>query len=693
MNLKWSTPKNVIILLGLLGVFLLAISILTFWSVLNFGDTANSVTHTQQTLKQIESTLSAITEAETAQRGYLLTANESYLTPYQSNLAEIPQDLASLNSLTADNPTQQRQLKTLTTLINSKLDELKRTIDLRRNQDLQGALQIVRSNEGERIMDSIRQVIDQMEQEENNQLQQRLDQQKTNNQVVVWVVSLLVVLNFVFFGLVYFFFNRDLARRKQVEIQIRSLNASLEERVVERTAALEATNQKLESEIAERRKAEENLSFLGEASMILASSLNYEETLQKLTSLAVPKLGDYCLFDLIDTENNKALRRVAITFPETKEGELAREMSRQNFSEEFGFNGLRQVLDSQEPALVPVMSSELLQSQAKNPEQLRQLESLNIQSVMVVPLVIRNQAIGALTFISARAGRHYNAEDLALAQEVARRAAVAVDNARLYQESRKALDTQKELDYLKDLFMSVASHELRNPLTSIKGYAQMMQRTLDTQLRAAPDQQERRRGQDKLSRPVESIIRQSNRMNDLIQQLLDFSRIQNRQLELRYTDGVDLVELVERVVEQHRLNNPKRILIRQLHMKTITVTCDEARLEQVLDNLINNALKYSPPASAVTVGIEHGPDGEFASEDEVVIWVKDEGFGISEEHQDHIFDRFYRERTDQNLRVEGLGLGLYISNEIIMRHQGRMWLESRLGEGSTFYFAIPTEPK
>src|SRR5947209_20491279 len=126
-----------------------------------------------------------------------------------------------------------------------------------------------------------------------------------------------------------------------------------------------------------------------------------------------------------------------------------------------------------------------------------------MQSVMVIPLVVRERAIGALTFISTTPGRHYNAEDLALTQEIARRAAVAIDNAKLYQESQKALSTQKELDYLKDLFMSVASHELRNPLTAIKGYAQMMQRTLETQVRMTPDRQERRSGQDRLFRPVE----------------------------------------------------------------------------------------------------------------------------------------------------------------------------------------------
>lgn len=170
---------------------------------------------------------------------------------------------------------------------------------------------------------------------------------------------------------------------------------------------------------------------------------------------------------------------------------------------------------------------------------------------------------------------------------------------------------------------------------------------------------------------------------------MDFSRIQNRKLDLNYTTGADLTELVGRVVEQRRLAEPDRQLRVQVKPAALPATIDEARLEQVLDNLINNALKYSPPATPVTVGLERTETG---GRPEALFWVRDQGCGISAEDRLHIFDRFYRVRSQDTAGINGLGLGLYVSHEIIGLHGGRMWLDSEPGQGSTFYFAVPLEP-
>jgi signal transduction histidine kinase len=186
---------------------------------------------------------------------------------------------------------------------------------------------------------------------------------------------------------------------------------------------------------------------------------------------------------------------------------------------------------------------------------------------------------------------------------------------------------------------------------------------------------------------LEKLLQVIERMNDLISQLLDFSRLQNKQLELYLTDGVNLVDLVQRVVEQQRTTTKSQPLIVRRNEETILARCDEARLEQVLVNLISNAMKYSNPGSPVIVGIERRvTDNGHA---EAVIRVQDEGQGISEEHQAHIFDRFYRIRTQANSKVDGMGLGLYISQCIVTEHGGRMWLKSKLGAGTTFYFSLP----
>jgi signal transduction histidine kinase len=184
-------------------------------------------------------------------------------------------------------------------------------------------------------------------------------------------------------------------------------------------------------------------------------------------------------------------------------------------------------------------------------------------------------------------------------------------------------------------------------------------------------------------RNVRNILKQSERMNDLIVQMLDFSRLQNDKFTLQPTEDTDLAGLLERVVEQFQLTTPNRKLTlqRDAELDMLLATFDESRIEQVLTNLISNALKYSPPNTPVEIKLNR-------TEIEAIVAVSDQGQGIHPADRQHIFERFYRVQRNEVERVEGLGLGLYISHEIVMQHGGRMWLESELGKGSTFYMAL-----
>ena len=174
-------------------------------------------------------------------------------------------------------------------------------------------------------------------------------------------------------------------------------------------------------------------------------------------------------------------------------------------------------------------------------------------------------------------------------------------------------------------------------------------------------------------------------MNGLISQLLDFSRIQSGQFELTEISEVNLVNLLERVMEQQSTLEPDRSLTFEVGEVRPIIKGDSDRLEQVWHNLISNACKYSPEGSPVTVEIKVAGENP----GEAIIAVKDYGHGISPEDQQHIFDRFYRVRNRETAKTSGLGLGLFISHEIIEQHQGKMWLESQPGLGSTFYIALP----
>ena len=254
----------------------------------------------------------------------------------------------------------------------------------------------------------------------------------------------------------------------------------------------------------------------------------------------------------------------------------------------------------------------------------------------------------------------------------------------------------EELSRLKDEFLTVASHDLRTPVTSIKGYVQLLQRNFLRQQQAqlsrattdpAALESDTKFFENSL-RLVTTVSNQINRLNELINRLLDFSRIVEGQLSLQFTPQADLVKLVQETVANLGMTTEDHRIIMQPPppaLARLPVNYDEARLEQVLNNLIGNAIKYSPSGSQVTVGLEPPAPGQ----NEVIIWVRDEGHGISQEEQKHLFERFYRVRNRPITDKSGLGLGLYISAEIVKQHGGRIWVESETGKGSTFYVALP----
>ncbi|HEX6556034.1 MAG TPA: ATP-binding protein, partial [Ktedonobacteraceae bacterium] len=233
-----------------------------------------------------------------------------------------------------------------------------------------------------------------------------------------------------------------------------------------------------------------------------------------------------------------------------------------------------------------------------------------------------------------------------------------------------------QLNRLKDEFLSLASHELRTPLTSIMGHAELLQRALKRldsgEVSKADFTQE--------EHILDMIVHQSRRLNHLIEEMVDITRIRSEQFEIKHKENVNIIKLVQHVLEQYADSKHEINLVTR--DDEIIVNSDEGRIEQVLNNLLGNAVKYSQAGKPIEVRVER-------DKHEVTIAVRDEGVGISEEQQRHIFERFYRVHNDANAGVEGLGLGLYIAYEIVVRHGGRMWLESHPGKGSTFYFSLP----
>ena len=233
-----------------------------------------------------------------------------------------------------------------------------------------------------------------------------------------------------------------------------------------------------------------------------------------------------------------------------------------------------------------------------------------------------------------------------------------------------------QLNRLKDEFLSLASHELRTPLTSIMGHSELLQRTL----KRLDYGEISKSGFTQEVHVLDMIVHQSRRLNHLIEEMMDITRIRSEQFEIKHKENVNIIKLMQRVLEQYIDSKHEINLV--THDDEIIVNCDEGRIEQVLSNLVSNAIKYSQAGKPIEVRVER-------DKHEVTIAVRDEGVGISEEQQRHIFERFYRVHNNRNAGIEGLGLGLYIAHEIVVRHGGRMWLESKPGQGSTFYFSLP----
>jgi two-component system CheB/CheR fusion protein len=248
-------------------------------------------------------------------------------------------------------------------------------------------------------------------------------------------------------------------------------------------------------------------------------------------------------------------------------------------------------------------------------------------------------------------------------------------------EQARVREELEGINELRDEFLSRASHELRTPLTAILGNVQLLQLYLTQQTNPASEKK------PKLAQELEVVertIHQVQRMSKLIDEMLDITRIHGNQLQLDRQANVNIVELARRVVEQYA-NTTKRRISLETRQQTITGTWDEDRLEQALSNLVSNAVKYSQANTPVTVSITNHAG-------EVTVSVRDQGKGIREEDQPRIFDRFYRANNATTQHTEGLGLGLYITNQIIAQHGGCMWLESKPDEGSAFSFSLPLEP-
>lgn len=415
--------------------------------------------------------------------------------------------------------------------------------------------------------------------------------------------------------------------------------------------------------------AQQRLRFLSEASAVLSSSLDYETTLGSLARLIVPRIADWCAIDVVEPAGT--IRRLTVAHADPAKLDRVKELATHARLTGDTPAGPRSVIDSGRAVLVSVITDAQLVAAARSDAHLSLMRELGPRSTMIVPVIARGRALGAITLVSAESGRHFGQEDLALVEDLAGRAAVAVDNARLYREAQEALT-------LRDEFIASISHDLRTPLTLIKGLAQLLARQASRSGTA---------GADRLVEGLGRIDAATTKMVTLIGDLLDLARLQTgRPLEL-HRERLNLVALVEQLVTEHQRGlQEERVRLRSA-LPEIYGAWDPARLERVFSNLLSNAIKYSPDGGAIIVSVAQDQDMS-SDQPSVRVVVQDQGMGIPAADMPRIFERFYRGSNVEG-RVAGTGIGLAGSRQIVEQHGGTITLESTEGAGATVTVRLP----
>ena len=419
--------------------------------------------------------------------------------------------------------------------------------------------------------------------------------------------------------------------------------------------------EQLLSIIDELKRSEEAIQFLDRAARQLRASPDSQTAVAQATRLAVPFLADCCAVNVVAGDHT--FRCEAAAHADPAKEDILRVLQNRFPLDPSQIHYLRMVLHTGQPVLLPEVTEEVLEGVAPDPEHRNMLRHLGVRSAMVVPLVVPGRIRGTIMFVTGASGRRCEDRDLAVAQELATHIANAMENRRLDEEVQQALAARDE-------FLSLAAHELRGPLAGLVGYLRLLEQ------RGAPLQP-----LPQLDPTTPHIMAaQAERLNRLLDALLDLAKIQSGRLQLQ-SGPVDLITLTGRVIERLEAG-PQQRVVWQYEAGPLTVSGDAVHLEQVVYNLIDNALKYSPPSAQVTVwaGREQA---------QAILVVRDEGIGIPKADQMHLFQRFYRARNASAYTPGGLGIGLYLAGEVVQRHGGQITVQSTEGHGSTFTIRLP----
>ncbi|HEX2076703.1 MAG TPA: ATP-binding protein [Longimicrobium sp.] len=412
------------------------------------------------------------------------------------------------------------------------------------------------------------------------------------------------------------------------------------------------------TDVTEALRAARTEHFLAQVSEVLASSLEPREVLQQVARVCAGSLADYCI---VHVEEGDYFRAAGIAHADPAREERVRGVLRAFPVPADADQPVMRVLRTGAPELIAVVDDAALEDMCTGPEHREAVRSLGVTSAMVVPIRAKGRILGAVS-LARTGGTAYDARDLAVAEELARRAALAVENARLYEQARQAVRVRDEV-------VAVVSHDLRNPLNAV---------LIASTVLAEYGEVERLSERDR--RQVEIIRRAAEQMTALTQDLLEVSSLESGSMTMqpRTCATAALLRSVEEMFAPVAEEEGVSLVVSPAD-DLPAAHADYGRALQVFGNLVGNALKFTPQGGQVELGAECA--GEWLR-----FWVRDTGPGIEPEHLPRLFDRFWQARRGGKA---GAGLGLAIAKSIVEAHGGQIWAESPSGGGSTFSFTLP----
>ena len=427
-----------------------------------------------------------------------------------------------------------------------------------------------------------------------------------------------------------------------------------------------------------RRNVEKNkdrLQFLSEASKILVSSLNYENTLTTISKIAVPQICDYCIVYIINEDG--ILKKIAGTSPNNEKIEVKGKFNDNSSSNQDEKEIFYEILKTGQPKLIADISAESMGKNFSNYAYIEGINKLGINSIIMVPLKSRDRVFGVMVFAQGESNRRFTENDLTFAAEVGDRAGVAIENAKLYIETNKLNDelenrvkertlqlvnTNKELE----TFSYSVSHDLRTPLRAIEGFLNIFLDEYGDKL------------DEEGERLLNIVISNSSKMGNLIDDLLKFSRVSRAGIA---KTAINMKQLFESSFEEITGMEKHRNIDFQIEQLP-SASGDYSMIHQVAINLLSNAVKFTRPRDVAKIKV-----GTDKVDGEQTYYVRDNGVGFEMKYVDNLFNVFQRLHKPKDF--EGTGVGLALVKRIIDKHGGDIWAESKLDEGTSFYFTLP----